>query len=214
MLIKNYSENKLTILLTVLILNFVFTTSWGQLNIPSTLYRLNVWIDPHLNRIECKAEIQNPGDTCFLLTNSLKIKSIILNGKALQYKKIPLGNSYEIAINTPSRGTIFFEYSGHFFSDSLPGSVSALSMIKPALVELSDYIDWYPRMKNHSSFKYELNLIIPTDNVTVVNGILTDQVAGVDYNQERWESRKPVYGITLVSAPGLKKQISQKMGIR
>jgi len=212
MLFVYYPENKLKNLFTVLILNFVFTSSWGQSGIPSTFYWLNVSIDPHLNKIECKAEIQNPGDTCFLLTNSLKVNRVMLDGKAVQYNKLTVGNSYEIAINPHSLGTIFIEYSGQFISDSLPKAISALNMIKPSLVELSDYIDWYPRMKNHSSFNYELKLNVPSGNVTVVNGILTDVLPGVDYIQERWESRQPVYGITLVSAPGLKKSTLTKNG--
>jgi hypothetical protein len=212
MLLKNYSENKIKILFVVLSFSFVFTTSWGQVNTPSTLYSLNVRIDPDLNRIECKAEIRNPRDTCFSLTNSMKIKSVVADGKGVQFKKVPRGNSFDVTTNVHSPGTIVFEYSGQIFPDSLPQAVGTLNMIKPGLVELSDYIDWYPKMKNQSPFNYQLILSIPASYVTVLNGILREHKTRKKIIQERWESRQAVYGITLFTAPEMKKAILTKNG--
>ncbi len=207
---------KIFVVLVILFLAYFEENSHGQGNSLVTLYNVSVRIDPVMNLIESRTEIQNPGDSCFIITRSLKINRIIADGRNIQFQQVPSqssDNSIEITVRTASPRNIIFEYSGQILPDSFPRSVSNLNMIRPGLVELSDYIDWYPRMKNYSPFNFELNLSMPASYLAVTNAGLSIQDFKKSQVLTKWVSFSPVNRITLFAATDLKKAIIEKGGM-
>jgi hypothetical protein len=178
----------------------------GRNNI--TEYHLYVQFIPGESFINGKAEIKNPCDSTFLLAKNMKIITVTADGRDVSFFRRPspnTENSIELTVPGKLPKNLVIVYRGQILPDDYPKNVGSLNMINSALVELSDHIDWYPKSKNNSSFLYLLDVEVPTGFTTITNGFLLDQGANGRYNQTRWKSGAPVYGITLVSAPDLRK---------
>jgi hypothetical protein len=208
---------KIIVVLAIFFLASCEENSNAQGKSPITLYNMSVRIDPSMNLIEGWTEIQNPGDSCFLIAKGLKIKNIIAGGKNIRFQQTQsqaTGNSSEVTIPGGSPDKIVFEYSGRILPDSFPQVISSVNMNKPGLVELSDYIDWYPRSKHYSQFTFKISMDIPSSYITVVNGNLSSQEVKQNRSLEKWESSGPVNRIELFAAPGIKKTRAEKNGLQ
>jgi aminopeptidase N len=185
-------------------------------NNPSrTFYRLDIRFSPDSGFITGRAEIQNPRDSGFLLSKSLKIQSVSADGKPVRFHLTPTGSPSEscriITPVIPSRLVIV--YSGRIKPEDYPKTISSINMVNHELVELSDHIAWYPRMVSSSSFEYLFNADFPSEYVTLTNGQFVSGEIINDRCVTAWKSNNLTSGITLLAAPGLKKTTSHINGI-
>jgi hypothetical protein len=209
-------KNSLRFLLTAILFQAFCGYLYGQEKGQLPFYHLKVRIDPALSMIEGKTEIRNPKDSCFFLSKNLKIQHITADGKQISYHQKTMGSSdnyFEFIIEAKNLSVLEIDYSGRIIPDSFPKTISMLNMIKTGLVELSDHIEWYPGMKNNTPFNYKLDIDLPTNYVTLANGLLKKQQLKYKRNLTEWESAWPVSGITLFAAPDLRKADIIKDGI-
>jgi hypothetical protein len=86
-------------------------------------------------------------------------------------------------------------------------------MIRPGLAELSDHIAWYPKMKKNIASVYKIDMELPEGYVAVTNCNQLSAKTVKENSLTTWESAKPVYGITLIAAPGLKTSRISRNGM-
>jgi hypothetical protein len=172
----------------------------------SVHYRISIQFNPDSSSLQAQAEITNPGDSCFFLAPGLKIESVKADGKTIgfQEKQKPQLNSKAIILAfVPAKLEIM--YSGQIKPEDFPKTVSSINGINKDWIELSERIDWFPRLANHSSFDYELEADVPGNFVTVTGARQTGLKTAADRSISRWKTENKVWGITLLSAPALKK---------
>jgi hypothetical protein len=180
-------------------------------------YHLYVHLNPAGNLIRGKVEIMNPCDSSYLLTKSMKIIKVTADGREASFfskQSNDSVNSSELSVSGKLPKNLIIEYTGQILPESYPKTISNLNMINSRLVELSDYIDWYPKAKNNSSFFYKLDVEMPSGFKTITNGLLKNQNSTGRFNLTQWESDAPVYGITLISAPDFKKSELTENGMK
>ena len=201
----------------IIAINLHVLVAFSQLQTKSfhTYYKIDIYFNPDSGYINCKTEIQNPSDSSFLLTKTMKIHSIKSDGKSVSFhQKLSESspNSFEISIPViPLK--IVIDYSGQIKTEDFPNHISSINMVNKELIELSDYIDWYPRMLNYPSFEYVLDVDLPSKYVTVLNGLLAKKEIINNRSITRWKSHSMTSGITLLAAPNLKKASSTLDGI-
>jgi hypothetical protein len=177
----------------------------------STNYRLSVQINPDLSLIDGVAEIKNPGDSVFMLTKGLVIQKVVADGKAVQFKQNISGsnpNSAEIALTYVPKN-LKISYSGQIKSEDFPKTISNINLMNSEVFELSDLIDWYPRMKKGIPFTYSLTIDAPSNYGLVTNGTILKEVQSKGRRKIAAQSLKPGYGISMLGSPELKKSSSE-----
>lgn len=177
-------------------------------------YKLSVKLDPQLGSIVGIADIGNPGDSVFLLAKGLNIQSVVADGKAVQFNQYVSGsnpNSVEIALSyVPQKLKI--KYSGQIKANDFPKTISNINLMKNEVIELTDLIDWYPRMKRSNPFTYSLTVDAPSNFGLVTNGSISKEVQSKERKKITAESLKPGYGISLLGSPELKKSALEANG--
>lgn len=203
---------KIFYLLTAILFTISFN-SIGQHNQENTFCHLHVTISPARNLIDGTAEIISPAEElAFYLDKNLLIRRITSAGSKVSFKKTTTANLYEITGKIRKDKGIIIEFSGRIIPDSFPRVISSLNMINPELTELSDHIIWYPRLKGINACIYALDIDVPREFNTVTNLSLMKQQVFDNHKISRWESGIPVYGITMISAPGLKSSSTEENG--
>jgi hypothetical protein len=207
---------KQTLLLFILVM-LVRTVYAQKTNARSELiYHIEVQITPDSSGIDGITEIQNPKDSVFFLAKGLSIQSIIADGKKTSFRQTvngESGSSVEISLDKiPEKVTIY--YSGKIIPENFPNTISSINMISKDLTELSNYIDWYPRLKNNRPFKYIFTVGLPGDYVTITTGKLIKESEKHGRKVTIWQSTEPKHGITFVSAPDIKSSIVTSKGSR
>lgn len=195
-------------ILTVVLLSTQFVCSQGQVKNITPEYHLQLKINPERSIITGMVEIKNPGDSIFMLTKNMKITKVRVDGKECSYFLNPShnsDNSMELTIPGTFPKSLVIGYSGQILPEDYPKTISSMNMINSRLVELSDHIHWYPRQKNNSSFIYKLEVEVPSGFTTITNGFLKNEQFTARSAKTLWESETPVYGITMLSAPELRK---------
>jgi hypothetical protein len=188
----------------------ICSNAQGGNNIPE--YHLHVQFNPAQSLIAGKVEIKNPCDSIFLIAKSMEIIKVTADGREASFVRSLCKDceySTELVIPGKLPKNLMISYSGQILPGAYPKTISALNMIDSGLVELSDHIDWFPRSKSNTPFRLKLDVEMPSGFTTIANGILRNQKAAGRFIRTDWESDAPVYGITLISAPGMhKSQIS------
>lgn len=192
------------LLIAILKVSFVFSQSKAEIQI--TNYQLSVQLNPESGSITGVAEIENPGDSVFYLTKGIVIRSILANGKAINFQKDagPDTCSFAYSINVlPQNLTI--TYSGQIKPEDFPKSISNINLMTSEVVELTDLIDWYPRMKKSNPFTWSLQIEVPSNFGLVTNGSILKDVQSKGKRKITTQSLKPVFGISVLGSPWLKK---------
>jgi hypothetical protein len=209
-------KKKLHFLAVALILSLKVYLLHGQDTSKMPVYQIFVRINPDISRLEGRCKILNADTSVFLLNKCFIVSSITSNGTKVAFHKkqsqVNL-NSFEIEPDDSIRGELTIEYSGQLKSDSIPRSISVINMIQSGLVELSDHIDWYPRLRSGSSIIKKFEADLPENYYTVTNLNLLDRRAKEGRNLTTWNSLKQVYGITLLSAENLKMSRIEGKGL-
>ena len=204
--------NKIKVLIILLIAISFNSLAQEQKSDKNPFYDLSVTFNPDSNFIAGSLGITNPSDSVFVLSKSLKIKSISAKGKSIPFeaknsdKKL---YSCEYSLKKLSE-KVLIQYEGKIKPDDYPKTISNLNMISSELIELSNQIDWYPGFLNSSSFNYQVTINLPENFRSVTTGLMEKEKQKVKRTISTWKSEKPVHGITLVAAPGLKKSILQQ----
>jgi hypothetical protein len=179
-------------------------------------YTLSVQIDPEYGSIIGAVEIDNPSDSVFLLTKGMEIQSVVTKGKTVSFIKNVAEtnpNSVEVTLNyLPEEMTI--TYSGNIKADDYPKAISNLNRMTRDMLELTDLIDWYPRMRKGSPFNYSLTVDAPSDFELITNGSLVKQSERDGRKVNEWESFKQGYSISLMGSTGLKKSVAETNGYK
>ncbi len=187
---------------------------WGRGIEGHPVYHLKVRIEPSLSSIEGNVEIEDPDGADFFLTKSLRVLRIMADGKPVSFQSNPSAtqdNSFEIVPNAKNPKNLVIKYAGQIKPDSLSKTVSSVNMIKSELVELSNYIDWYPRLKKSAAFRFTLEADVPLHYVTVMGGTLKQEKVRNKRSLTRWEGVE--YSITLLAAPNLHKAAITQNGM-
>lgn len=195
-------------LLTVIMLQIFSAASFSSEKNQLPFYHLKVKIFPDMGTLECKAEIQNPLDTSFVLNKDMEIQQIVADGKPASYNKIKsdiLPNSVEYVLRTKIPNNLVIKYSGSIKAGSFQSVISSVNMIKHDLVELAIYVAWFPKLKNFPLFNFQIDVDVPSNFVTITNGFLKEEKTENRRNLTKWESFAPSFDIALLSAPNLKK---------
>lgn len=212
------SGRGILIISCLFILALLVRTGYSQeiKELSELIYRVEVQISPDSGGIAGITEIQNPRDSVFFLAKGLTIHEIIADGRRTSFRQKvngQRGSSVEISLDKiPERVTI--HYSGKIIPENFPKTVSSINMISKDLTELSNYIDWYPKLKNYRPFKYILKVGLPGEFVTITTGRLIEEAENNGRKITLWQSTEPQNGITLVSAPGIKSSIITGKGSR
>lgn len=178
-------------------------------------YRLMAHFNPDSSLMEGKAEILDPSDSCFYLSSGLKINAILADGESV---------SAHVKAKDEVNGTILYQlnripnrlivnYSGKLNADNLPKPVSLLNGINSKWIELSERIDWVPRMARNGAYTYEMDVVVPESFTTITGTKLLKTISTDAHLVTRWKSTNPVGSITLLSAPGLKKSATIRNGV-
>jgi hypothetical protein len=179
-------------------------------------YRIVIQFNPESNFLNAKAEILNPTDSIFYLAKGLKIISAKADGK-------PTSIFEDDSVVTSSARCFCFpvisqkmeiEYSGKINPEDYSNNISSMNGINQEWIELSNHIDWYPRLEKSGPFGYEVEVNVPKQFTTVLGGqrLKTKETGTRSISQ--WKSVDPAYGITLVSVPGLKNTTVNQNGIQ
>jgi roadblock/LC7 domain-containing protein len=190
-----------------ILLNIFYIVSFGQTNENKTFYHMSVKADPASGIIECKAEIDNPPDSFFVLNKDMNIHRVSAGGKEISFHINPsnsMPNTMEVVINSGIPKELEIEYSGKIKPESFPPILSSVNMVKPELVELAIYVSWFPKFKQ-GSVSYELTADLPSNYLTVTNGELKEQRQENNRSITKWQSYSPGFDIVLLAAPDLKK---------
>ncbi len=205
-------------LFAIVFLQAFYFFSFGQDNFQDPSYKINVRIAPASGKIECRIEIENPSDSCFILNKDMGIDNISADGASVSYQKYDtdiLPNSAIFNIGSPIPKNLIIEYSGEIKSEAFRPEIRNVNMIKPELVELATYVSWYPRlMHNKNSFNFQINIDLPSDFSAVTNGYLIDEKIESDHLFSEWKSFKPCSDILILAAPNLKKSEVTKDGTK
>lgn len=178
-------------------------------------YKIDVRFNPDSNYLSGRAEILNPGDSVFFLDKALIIQSIKIGKVKARFRQKPSetnANTVEITVNDiPEK--IEIAYSGKIIADDYSKTISSLNQVNGKLIELSNHIDWYPRMKGWRAFTYTMRIDVPENFNTVTNGKLVNNEKSIRKRHiSVWESDKLCYGITMISAPGINKSVINDQG--
>ncbi len=181
---------------------------------PSPLYRLRVWIDPAGNRIEGLMSVENPPSSRFFLNNRFKILGVSANGQTVPYRRdttvyMPYTVGTVVQLDTVIRGELRIEYEG-----TLPDTVHGVNMINPGLVELALYAAWYPMFQKAKLFDFELQADLPSDFISLSNGVLKKRSVREGRTLARWTSLKPGFDIVLLASPRLKLVEEKRKGVQ
>ena len=167
-------------------------------------FTITTKFNPAEHSVVCKTIIENPGDNIFMLTNGMVISKISADGKKVAVQKQFVkswNNSNQYVMKAPIPGRLVIEYSGKILADSFPKTINSINMVDTGLVELSNYIDWIPRMKNFKSFIYTLQVELPRNWKTITTGKIKSEKNGKGFSRTVWTSVKPGYSLTIISAP-------------
>lgn len=190
-------------------LQLFFYVSFTKENSQKPFYNLTVRISPASGSMECRVEIQNPSDSCFILNKDMEIHNIFADGISASFNKKDtnvLPNSVEFKIESNVPKDLVIEYSGKIKDKSFPPVIRNVNMIKPGLVELALYVSWYPRlMHNNSSFNFRMNVDVPSNFITVTNGDLKEEKIENGHRLTEWNSCKSGIDILILAAPNLKE---------
>lgn len=177
-------------------------------------YYFDLNIEPANGYISGALLVKKPSDSTFLLDVSLKVKSIKADDKIIHV--VP-------RIDTTNQGFNYFKlpylpqkieikYEGKLVPDNLPKNVRLVNRVDSNLVELSDYIAWYPRFLNLKGFSFTVKLKIPAEFIAVMNGTKASEESDKRYSYTSWKSDKTVHNLCLFSAPAVKKTVLNPSG--
>ncbi|HLP16620.1 MAG TPA: hypothetical protein VK470_10205 [Bacteroidota bacterium] len=142
------------------------------------------------------------------------IQSVIVDGKAIHFQQKAAGandfsNEYRID-SLPRIMTVYF--SGRIRPEDFPKTISTMNMMTSEVVELTDVIDWFPRMKTSGPFTYVLQAEAPSKFGLITNGSNINETESKGWRRITAQSLKPGYGISLLGSPGLKKSSLESDG--
>lgn len=174
---------------------------------PGKKYILDLEINPASGYINCSAEIRDPGDSVFFLTRGMRVSKVSADHKSIDTGKavafLPDSSLRITLASIPANIEIY--YSGRLLPENFPRTISSVNMVRADLIELSDQIKWYPVSASDGLFDYNLRLSLPSEFVVITNSILSSNLIMGDRVVTTWKSAGPVWNISLVAAPGLKK---------
>jgi len=202
-------------LLLITFLQIGFSTATHAKKKPgSTNYRLSVHFNPESSSINGVADIEHPEDSVLYLAKGLVIQRIEADGKAIQFNQNVSEsntNSVEITMSYLPK-ELKIKYSGQIKPEDFPKSISNINLMTSEVVELTDVIDWYPRMKKSKLFTWSLQTEIPSHFGLVTNGLILKEVQSKGRKRITAQSLKPGYGISILGSPGMKKSVSEADG--
>jgi len=200
--------------LIVAILTGSFVFSQPKTKSPIMNYQLSVQFNPESSWIKGVAEIEHPEDSVLYLTKGLIIKEIVANRKSVPFRQDVSGsnpNSVEITLSyLPQKLKI--KYSGRIKPEDFPKTISSTNLLTSEVTELTDLIDWYPRVKKSKPFIWSLQAEVPSNIGLVTNGSISKEVLSKGKRKITAQSLKPGYGISILGSPGLKKSVSEANG--
>jgi hypothetical protein len=161
------------------------------------MYRLAVIIDPQTSGIEVHARIQDPPALGFYLNGNLQITGVTADGRPVAYHKEP---STRIVIEADHPKQLSIDYAG-----CLKDTMSGVNLIRPDLVELAIYSDWFPIFEGGRLFDFELEADLPTGFIETTNGRLIDRRNHDQRTISSWKSFQPDFDIALVASPKFQK---------
>ncbi len=180
-------------------------------------YHINVMIDPSTGMIDCKVEIRNPLDSCFILNKDMEIHRIVADGRIAAFDRDSsnfLPNTIEVIVHGGVQNDLMVEYSGRIKAESYPPIISRVNMIDSNLVELAVYVAWYPHFKNNALFNFELDADMPAGFVTITNGVMKSQKFSKGRSQASWASATPGFDVTLLAAPNFQSVEKSEKGTK
>jgi len=199
---------KLTALIITVFLKASF--AFSQTVLPH--YRLSVQLMPESGMITGKVEIENPGDSVIYLSKGLKILSVTSDGKTIKVQKKAGSDTCSVAYSIKAfPQDLIVTYSGQIKPEDFPKTISNFNLMTSEVIELTDVIDWYPKIKGHS-FTWAIQAETPSDFGLVTNGTVTKEVRSKRKRIIQAHSANPGYGISVLGSPELKKSIGQTNG--
>ncbi|MGE0019866.1 MAG: M1 family aminopeptidase [Draconibacterium sp.] len=187
----------------------LFTAFAGNPKIETARVDLKLKLQPATGMISGTIEYSFPQDTIILLASDFKIESVIADGKIVFCEKTkPADLQFSTAYLLPFRpGHLVISYSGTIKAENFPNSISNQNRLNAEMLELTDLIDWYPKLKIGRAIPFSLKIDISSDFSLVTNGVQTSETFSGEQKQYSFESVKPVYGISLLGSKGMKKSV-------
>lgn len=201
-------NTQLTTLIIAVFLKASF--AFSQTMLPH--YRLSVQLNPESGMIAGKAEIENPGDSVFFLSKGLKILSVTFDGKTLNVRRKAGSDTCSVAYSMKGLPqNLIVTYSGQIKPEDFPKAVSNINLMTSEVIELTDVIDWYPKIKGHS-FTWSLQAEAPSVFGLVTNGTITKEIRSKGRRIIHAHSVSSGYDISVLGSPELKKSAAQTDG--
>lgn len=201
-------NTQLTTLIIAVFLKASF--AFSQTMLPH--YRLSVQLNPESGMIAGKAEIENPGDSVFFLSKGLKILSVTFDGKTLNVRRKAGSDTCSVAYSMKGLPqNLIVTYSGQIKPEDFPKAVSNINLMTSEVIELTDVIDWYPKIKGHS-FTWSLQAEAPSVFGLVTNGTITKEIRSKGRRIIHAHSVSSGYDISVLGSPELKKSATQTDG--
>ena len=175
-------------------------------------YEISIRFDPNQNKLSGEVKVIHPSDSVFVLAKTLNVISVKAGGKNVPFTtsaNSSLSNEYSVS-SKPE--TLVINYSGQIRQEDFPKTISNLNMLSPDLIELSDHIDWYPKMKIYSQPVFHLSVNLPENFDVVTNCNFISETKTGERKISVWESDENVYSLTLLAAPEFKKSVLSENG--
>ncbi len=179
-----------------------------------TRIEMALQFEPDLSELTGNVKIVNPSDSIFSLAKGLKVISIKSNGVDIPFtENMQNSNSLssEYRINSIPN-ILVINFSGRINQENFPKTTSNINMITSGLIELSDYIDWYPKIKKGSPAIYRLTVDLPGNFESITNCNKVKETKKGNRILTEWVSDSKISNITLLASPGLKKSVLTDSG--
>jgi len=205
---------KLSAIIFLTVATGIFAFAQSKPKTPAMNYRLSVQIIPESGSVSGVVEIEHPCDSVMYLTKGLSVTEITSGGKPVSFSnEFPKSNPYSVRITLRKLPqTLKIRYSGQIRPGDYPKSVSNLNQLSSEVIELTDIIDWYPRTKTSGPFTFSLQAEVPSSFGLVTNGTIKKEVQSKGKSIIKAQSSKPVYGISILGSPELKKSVAEAEG--
>lgn len=177
-------------------------------------YKLSVKFNPETSLLTGEVEILNPTDSCFSLANGLHIISMKADGNPTLFQKESTDETTATTIYNLGKihNRLSISFSGKLNSETLPKGISLINGIDNRWIELSERINWIPKMIENASFIYDMEVTTPETFTTICTNEPSEVIHEANHTISRWKSAQPVHNIILFSAAGLKKSSVKQDG--
>ena len=185
---------------------------------PATTYELHVRVQPENGTLDVRVQIDKPRTGSFSLARDLAVRSVLADGKAVEYRERPGdgsegGASRELTITGPVPQRLVVEYGGALRAESYPKLISLVNGVRPRLVELAGYVGWFPRLSGSPGFCWRMSVDLPAGFVPVTSGRLVASATKGDRVVSEWQSRAASGDIVLAAAPGMRTTRATRSGV-